>query len=219
MTSLEENREKKRKEKLPDKPAKSAGISINPDNRVLLCGKTGSGKSTLAEFLLMPIERLIVIDGKDGLQSWTLEDYSKSKHFNKIKNNEALRVRIVDKADTLDVLKECYEVGNIMIYIDEITASIPPLSKPDDIYVDIWTRGRQRKIGAWGASQRPKQIPLFFFTEAEHIFMFRLSMEADRKRVAESAGSRVLVNPVDRFGFYYYNVNDDKLRYFKRLNI
>jgi len=195
-------------------------FSIKSNDRVFITGKTGSGKTTLAEHLLITAKRLIVIDGKDGLgDQWNLKDYTKGD-LNKIKYSEEYRIRLVNNMeDILTVLNVAYEFGNCIIYIDEITATIPPKSNPPSIFVDIWTRGRSRNIGAWGNTQRPTAIPLVFLSEAEYFFIFRLNLEGDRKRVADIVGKKVLSPPVDKYGFFFYNLDSNELRYYKRLNI
>lgn len=198
-------------------------VNIKSNERVFICGKTGSGKSTLTRYLLMPSEHLIVIDGKDSedtLENWNLEPYNREKHLKAIKNHEYCRIRLVNNMeDIIEVLNAIYEYGNHILYIDELTATIPPRTKAPAIFTDIWTRGRARNIGAWAGTQRPSQIPLEFISESEHLFIFKLTLENDRKRVSMITGNKVLPIPKDKFGFYYYNVNDGKLYYFKRLAI
>lgn len=198
-------------------------VNIKSSERVFATGKTGSGKSTLTRHLLMTSEHLIVIDGKDSNDTklhWNLEEYKRDKHLTAIKNHEYCRIRLVDnQEDIIEVLNAVYFYGNHIVYIDEITATIPARTKAPSIYTDIWTRGRDRNIGAWSGTQRPSQIPLEFISESEHLFVFQLTLEMDRKRIGSMVGTKVIAPPADKHGFYYYNVNDGKLYYFKRLAI
>jgi len=197
-------------------------FNIKSSERVFICGKTGSGKTTLAKYLLFPAKHLIVIDGKDSQdlrEEWNLTDYRKGD-LDKIKTGKDFRIRLVNNMeDIITVLNVAYEYGYCLIYIDEVTATIPPQTKPAPIFNDIWTRGRSRKIGGWSNTQRPTQIPLFFLSEAEHDFVFRMNLENDRKRMADIIGKKVLEPPKDKYGFFYYNLNDDKLSYYKRLAV
>jgi len=195
---------------------------IKQNDRVFLAGKTGSGKSTLARYLLMNVKRLIVIDSKNGIDNdeWFLTDYKKADLRKIRSDDEAYRIRLVDNdTDIIEVCNVAYTTGNNNIYIDEITALIPQQSKAPSIFLDIWTRGRSRNMGAWSGTQRPVYIPRFFLTETENFFCFRLGSLDDRKRLAEYMGKQVLTPTVDKFGFYYYNGEMDSVKYFKQLNI
>lgn len=202
---------------------KRNSLNMKSSDRVFICGKTGSGKSTLTEYLLSTAEHLIVIDGKDSddiRDNWNVVAYNREKHLQAIKEHKPMRIRLVNNMEEIiEVLNVAYTYGNITLYIDEITATIPPRTKPPAIFTDIWTRGRSRNIGAWSGTQRPSQIPLEFISESEHLFIFKLTLENDRKRMAGMAGKKVLSPPLDQHGFYYYNVNDGKLYYFNRLAI
>ncbi len=193
-------------------------FSIENNHRVFLAGKTGSGKTTLALFLLYNIKRLILIDSKDDLFDWNTEPFNRETK-KALLDNEPCRIRVVDREEALEVLQLAYSVGNVIIYLDEVTALIPPRSEPEQVFTDIWTRGRSRNIGAWSTSQRPKSVPLVFMSESEHYFMFRLNLEDDRKRMKEFMGEQVLTPIPDSHGFYYYNIFSNKVIYRKKLNI
>ena len=203
------------------KPTKS--FTITGSQRVFIAGKTGSGKSTLAKYLLANAKHLIVINGKDSQslkEEWYLEDYKKSD-LNLLRTHDKdFRIQLTNNMDDIvSVLSVAYEFGSCVIYIDEVTATIPPSTKPPQIFTDIWVRGRDRKIGGWANTQRPSGIPLIFLSEAEHLFMFRLNLENDRKRCAEVMGKGVLTPVKDIHGFYYYNDMSGNLSYYPRLDI
>lgn len=189
---------------------------IYSDQRVFIAGKTGSGKTLLAMSLLYTARRLLVIDSKDGLQDWNLEDL---KNIKQIDSRKDYRLRVVDDEKAIEALERLYDVGNGVVYIDELTALVPTSKEPPRSFTNIWSRGRSRNIGAWASTQRPKSIPLLTISEAEHFFIFRLQLEADRQRVAEVVGEFALKPVRDKHGFYYYNVDNDDIRYYNKLRL
>jgi hypothetical protein len=194
-------------------------VKIKSGERVALFGKTQSGKTTLAKYLLLPLHRLVVIDLKLGLAEWGLEDFA-TKHLRAIKNQDDYKIRVTTKEESLSVMSQLYESGNGTIFIDEIVALVPEQTKAPQIITDIWQRGAFKKISGWAGSQRPKKVPLIFLSEAEHFFIFKLNLEADRKTVYDNTGSKVLLKPTpDKHGFYYYSLESGKTRYYSQLNI
>jgi hypothetical protein len=137
----------------------------------------------------------------------------------KIRDGSPVRVRVVQDKPALELAQLAYESGNVIVYLDEINAIIRPGSNPPPAFIDIWQRGRSRNVGGWAATQRPVSIPLFFLSEAEHFFIFSLTVVEDRKRVASFAGEALLDRPVDPYGFFYYNVRRDNTIYFERLKL
>lgn len=193
-------------------------IKIKSGERVFLAGKTQSGKTTLAKYFLLPIKRLVVIDLKLGLADWGLEDYDK-KHLRAIRNAEEYKIRVTTKEESIEVMSQLYETGYGTLFIDEIVALIPEQTKAPQIVTDIWQRGAFKKISGWAGSQRPKKVPLIFLSEAEHYFIFKLNLEADRKTVYDNTGSKMMLKPTpDKHGFYYYNLERNKTTYYKQLN-
>ena len=75
-------------------------------------------------------------------------------------------------------------------------------------------------IGTSASSQRPMWVPLFVLSESEHFFVFRLSLQEDKNRMAAFMGPAVRdVIIKDRHGvFYSYVVWDDPI-YMSRLPV
>ncbi len=187
---------------------------ISSDERVCLIGKTGSGKTYLARKLLLKQKRVLIYDPRDGLDDWDT-DTDSANTVNRIKDDDAFRIRIVEEDRFLTLLESVLVRGDVLVYIDEIYGITTGPTAYPKILRDIWTRGRSLNIGAWGATQRPKMIPLFFLSEAEHFFVYRLTMPADRKIVAGMAHEQLDTVIKDVHGFYYYDIRTDQPVYYK----
>lgn len=188
-------------------------IEIDSSDRVFITGKTGSGKSFLARELVRPLERLVVLDPKFSLGSWQLSDWDKDSR-ELLRNGDPVQIRVTwqERGESIefwdDVLWECFESGNLTVYIDELYSLAPQGNWMPEVMQRIWTQGRELGIGAFSASQRPRWIPPFTVSECEHFFVFRLLKLSDRKFMSDFMGDDVLIPiPHDApYGFYYYNV-------------
>lgn len=174
---------------------------------------TGSGKTTLARFLLEPFPFVACIDPK-GLLTWAgyerqtrLKDVVKSKSPRIIYAPEPEELRNEDMIDAF--FSWVYMRRNTFLYVDEVYAvayrnEIPPN------YHSILTRGRERGTGLLSSTQRPMQIPTVIMSEAESWYVFRLSMEGDRKKVEASIGlSSEQIRKLPKRHFVYSRVDED----------
>jgi len=199
-------------------------VIIKSSDRVLTAGKTGSGKTYLNRYISKNISRLMVLDGKGSLLNWNTIEWN-NKNKKKFLNGEDCRVRVTynPPADPLEIWEEAlniaYESKYCTVYIDEIYAIVPPYTKPLNILNALWTRGREWNIGVWSSTQRPSFIPLFALSESDHFFVFRLTLEEDRKRMSSFMGYDVLQTIKDKHGFYYMSAEMDYPTYTPKLNV
>lgn len=177
-------------------PGSLRDIVPGDTDRVLFVGQTGSGKTTLAQYLAATRVYFVGLfpKGIDSARGWT-----------------GTRVRTLDALTKLDVRKHphiiyapdpyelsdpetidlffqwVYERRNCTLYIDELYAVTSATVYPFHLGA-CYTRGRERRVETWGATQRPARVPQIVSTEAEHVYCFRLRAPQDRERVEDLAG-------------------------------
>jgi hypothetical protein len=187
-------------------------IDIDSSERLIAVGKTGSGKTFLMKYLTRGLRRLIVLDPKamidpnewhlDWVDTGGLRDLQKGK-------DARLLVRTYDTSEWNVYLQAAWEATNTVVYIDELYALVEfGRIAPPRILSQLYTQGRERKVGVWGSTQRPTWVPLFTLSECDWFFGFRTQLQDDRKRLAEMMGPEVL-DPIpvsDPYGFWMYNV-------------
>ena len=193
---------------------------------MLLCGQTGSGKTYAARYLLKPLDRVVVVDpkGDDSIATWGLAPWDREAR-RLLRSGEPIRTRVLipigKEAD--EVFEEVFEfvlgVGNCTIYCDELYGIVSPGAKPGPFLTALWTRGRSLGIGAWASTQRPSWIPLFTRSEAQHYFIFRLLLRADRFSMTEVAGEEVMERITDKHGLFYMSPEWDAPIYLPELPV
>lgn len=186
-------------------------IDIKASNHVALFGRTGSGKSTLAKALLLRFRRFAVLDAKHtftvpGNGVITLPAYDKNV------DRQIIRVPFDNEYERwADSIERIWRDGNRILYIDEATL----ITKTRTIlpeYGKAIRTGRERGIGVWSGTQRPKEIPSVIFTEAEHFFVFQLTYKPDRDKVVSFTGDGMepFYAMAKDHNFVYYNVSSNE---------
>jgi DNA helicase HerA-like ATPase len=199
-----------------------ASIRIGREDRVDFFGRTGSGKTTLARSLLHMSELpFVVFDPKhrytDG-QVPVGTRYSKRRREQIVRSPAELTG--ADEAYFWD--EQFYNVwkdGGRILYVDEVTLVNPSARVLLPEYSRCIKTGRERGVGVWNGSQRPKDIPSAVFTEAEHFCVFRLQWSLDRVKVGQFTSDEIgsHLEELHRGGraakhdWCYYNVDDDRI--------
>lgn len=181
-------------------------LRISRDQRVFFGGRTGSGKTTLADRLIRTLGyRTVVIDPK---HSWAFPGYVHSQRYNPSPAVIRQVFRPKDDADegwedTVEYLNDvwAYDVPTV-VYIDELTSVTSPRRAPR-VLATLVRLGRQRGFGVWFATQRPKDVPSLFFTEAEHWIIFDLITQDDRDKVSGYMGDKVRDRFREEYAFWY----------------
>lgn len=180
---------------------------------VTLLGRTGGGKTTLAYQLLnatatekMPAVTLVMKPRDRTVNKW--DRVLKSKV---VKSWPPPRIRpwqdpprcytvwpphsftdIAGDDDRLhrtfySAITDSYRAGNRILFVDELYGICSELGLQRET-VAVYTRGRSMGTGVWGASQRPAHIPMWAYSQATHLFLYRETDKRARDRYAEIGG-------------------------------
>lgn len=197
---------------------------IKTDEHVFIAGQTGSGKSFLKQAYLSGYKNVISLDLK-GMLTYSpfIHDVPVFDTLDELmemgEGKYIYRPRFEEMEDTTYIEKFfewIYFRQNTICDIDELVA-LTEMGGAGGTYIPryakaILTRGRERNTTIWGATQRPKGIPLIYMSEASHYFVFSLKLEADRKRVQEFIPYPEIMEeiPKQTHKFWYYNDNLDR---------
>lgn len=81
-------------------------------------------------------------------------------------------------------LLESYKKGDRWVFMDE-AYSLSNELKLDTEMVTLWTKGRSMNVGVFAATQRPAHVPLWFYSESKHFFLWAMTDGAAYDRLKE----------------------------------
>lgn len=179
---------------------------------VTIIGPTGSGKTWLAYQLLDTVARpelpalVLVMKPRDG----TVTKWSKSAEFRIVRNwpppvspwkprkprgwvlwpkhsfepeRDAYQHHTVFRRAILD----SYRRGNRILFGDEAYSLANELNLTTEL-VTVWSKGRSMGCGLWTATQKPTHVPLWAYSQAEHLFLHNDPDKRARDRFKEIGG-------------------------------
>jgi len=179
---------------------------------------TGSGKTFCNKVYLAGYPNVIVLDTKGTFNWEQVEDCPVVEKIKDLENYQGGKIIYRPCFEELDkeyyeaFFKWCYDIKNVIVYVDEIMSISDNASYIPKFAKAILTRGRERNTALWGATQRPKTIPLVYMSEATHFFIFKLNLEADRKRVMEIIPHNEIMQDISKREFWYFNTEMNKPR-------
>jgi DNA helicase HerA-like ATPase len=192
-----------------------ASLKVKRNNRAFVAGMTGSGKTTLARYLLEDAEKLhsVIYDLKydSAIEQWKRHKiyYDFEALQDARENRLVYRPPITHETnrDAQDAFFAwVYHREYTRLYIDEGYALIGG-SNPSMYLKALLSRGRSRGISTILSVQRPVSLPLLTISESEQVYLFRLGLPEDRKRMAEFTGiderDQARLQP---YQFYYWSI-------------
>lgn len=200
-------------------------LKLPKNDRGVLIGATGSGKTFLGRYLVEDAEKpySVVYDAKisDSIGEW---DHKIITDFDELVESEERRIiyrpnyiEAVNPVEQDAFFEWVYLRKNTRLFVDEAYA-VTGGTNPSFHFQACLARGRERGISTLVATQRPHRIPLVTLSEAEHYWIFRLTLLNDRRRVEEITGITAEEQlDLKNHEFFYYSAFEG--RYPRRLKI
>lgn len=172
----------------------SSRFRWNQGEHVSMIGPTGGGKTTLALEILPRRQYVTVFATKPVdpvLNRLTRDGYVRIREWPPppTANRVLLWPRFRGKSDLpnqrkvmSDALVEMFGTGGWTVYIDELAYLCQMLKLDTDLRL-LWQQGRALKLTVVGATQRPAWVPLELYSQATHLFFWRMNDQRDLLRI------------------------------------
>lgn len=183
-------------------------IKILASDRVAFIGASGTGKTELAKFFLSRVNRIVVIDPK---HTFRLEGFKRTWRLPWGKNSDfrlIVRPRMDQDAELYELITRLYKMGHVTIYVDEMATLSEMFPSSTALLKNVARTGREKRVALWSAVQRPRGVPLVFFTECETFFVFNLRSIDDRQHVKGYVGDEVL-DRIPKYKFWHCSTDSD----------
>ncbi len=185
-------------------------IRILASDRVAFIGASGTGKTELAKFFLSRLNRVVVIDPK---HTFRLEGFKRTWRLPWAKNSDfrlIVRPKMEQDAELYELIARLYKMGHVTIYVDEMATLSDMFPHTTALLKNVARTGREKRVALWSAVQRPRGVPLVFFTECETFFVFNLRSMDDRQHIRGYIGDEVL-DRIPKFKFWHCSTDSDDL--------
>lgn len=173
-----------------------------------IVGRSGSGKTTLLRALLPAYRRALFLDPKrrNDFGGWAHLEGTRDALRDWPRHHERAIARpglVEDEREWADALcRQAYYTERCAVALDELPAGTDA-NRPLTWLGVLLKRGREASITTLVCTQRPMDIPLTILSEAEHLFVFDLNMEPDRRRIREVIGP--YPSPAREHAFAYWS--------------
>lgn len=169
---------------------------------VMMVGTTGSGKTTVAKQFL-PLRSYVVVFGVKSRDD-TLDDLMR-KGYRRVKEwygdmhhigrrivlwpeVKGARHAVTQRQVFEDAMDSIYRSGGWCLFLDEVSYLSDTLSMDTQLKFML-NQGRSAGISIVAATQRPAWIPVAFYDQSTHLFLWKDNDHKNIKRMSELAGS------------------------------
>lgn len=190
---------------------------------VAMIGTSGQGKSTLAKTII-PIRNYVVVfvtKARDPLFALLKKDgFKKVSEFQGVPDIAPKQLlapslskgksSMVDQRKVFeDAMYQVFAAGNWCIWLDELRYITDNLKLQQDVEF-LLLQGRALGISLVSLTQRPVKVPLEVFDQSTHLFFWRDTDEANRRRIGGIGGvsGAILweeVASLEQYEFIYLN--------------
>lgn len=188
-------------------------MEINVNDRVCVVGKTGSGKSVLVKKYCQQFPRVIFVDPKHEhkgqFSDRTVSFCTEMQDVFKIMGQQQYFIHYqpfeLNKDTFNEFCKHVFTKGNVTLVLDEVYYLCFPQAV--DYHQKIIRMGRSKGVGIWHLIQRPSYVDNYIISEAEHFFIFKLQLPADKQKMEGVIGEELQdrMKTLESHEFFYYN--------------
>lgn len=83
---------------------------------------------------------------------------------------------------------DSYRRGNRILVFDEALSITGPEMRLHREAVTVWSKGRAMGCGLWAGTQKPTHVPLWMYSQAQHVWLMNDPDSRSRKRLSEIGG-------------------------------
>lgn len=200
-------------------------ITLSPNHRFAIVGKTGSGKS----WFTMMLASLLVPGDDPHWQVWWLDSKLDPKDAKQLREwgfgrrdcPARKHIRLDPRNGPINwqaqvLCERALARRNVLLVIDEYKHVVLSTRRAGHGIQRTHIQGRGLNVGNIGETQEPVDIPRQLISQATHIFLFDLTYPADI-RYARSLHPGY-ERPPDRHGFYHAHIDGEAVwRYYPHM--